>query len=281
MEKKKRNIVEWAMHYRQIIIMVVCCLIAFGIYSLPNMRKDEFWSKFKHGVQNFKAQLPSNVLALQVNDDFGDTSSLLITMATEAILDDDADKYSVYFPEAVIKFKQLSYNEASSPIEVRLSNTNEKVLTGDAEKVMEIMKAMPELTLVRTNFNEPQATTMIRLKEDEAARLGITNATIETTLAMRYGSGMSIANVWEGDHQVPIVLKSNRSDHSNTDDLLNEQIPVAGGLKTVPLRQVADLVPSTQYGQIVRRNGVPTIAYLLVFEGTEKERQRVLDIEKE
>ena len=182
--------------------------------------------------------------------------------ATEAILDDDADKYSVYFPEAVIKFKQLSYNEASSPIEVRLSNTNEKVLTGDAEKVMEIMKAMPELTLVRTNFNEPQATTMIRLKEDEAARLGITNATIETTLAMRYGSGMSIANVWEGDHQVPIVLKSNRSDHSNTDDLLNEQIPVAGGLKTVPLRQVADLVPSTQYGQIVRRNGVPTITVM-------------------
>ena len=30
------------MHYRQIIIMVVCCLIAFGVYSLPNMRKNEF-----------------------------------------------------------------------------------------------------------------------------------------------------------------------------------------------------------------------------------------------
>ena len=153
MEKKKRNIVEWAMHYRQIIIMVVCCLVAFGIYSLPNMRKnefpdftirqgivvavapgntaqemeeqvakplenyiftykevkkaktysmsrdgivyiqvqlnddlnnkDEFWSKFKHGVQGFKAQLPSNVVALQVNDDFGDTSSLLITMESD------------------------------------------------------------------------------------------------------------------------------------------------------------------------------------------------------
>ena len=39
---KKRNAVEWAMHYRQIIILVVCCLVAFGIYSLPNMRKNEF-----------------------------------------------------------------------------------------------------------------------------------------------------------------------------------------------------------------------------------------------
>ena len=150
---KKRNAVEWAMHYKQIIILIVCCLIAFGIYSLPNMRKnefpdftirqglviavapgntaeemveqvakpleeyiftykevkkaktfsrsrdgityiqvelnddltnkDEFWSKFKHGVSQFKAQLPSNVLAVIVQDDFGDTSALLITMESE------------------------------------------------------------------------------------------------------------------------------------------------------------------------------------------------------
>ncbi len=150
---KKRNAVEWAMHYRQIIILVVCCLVAFGVYSLPEMRKnefpdftirqgvvvavapgytaedmmekvtkpleeyiftykevrkektfskskdgivyiqvqlndelnnkDEFWSKFKHGISVFKAQLPSGVLALQVMDDFGDTSALLITMESE------------------------------------------------------------------------------------------------------------------------------------------------------------------------------------------------------
>lgn len=38
---KKRNVVEWAMHYRQIIILVVVCLVAFGMYSLPEMRKNE------------------------------------------------------------------------------------------------------------------------------------------------------------------------------------------------------------------------------------------------
>ena len=149
----KRNFIEWSMHYRQIIILCVSCLIAFGIYSLPQMRKnefpdftirqgivvavapgytaqemveevtkpleqyifsykevkkektfsqtrdgivyiqvqlndelnnkDEFWSKFKHGVSTFKAQLPQNVIALQVMEDFGDTSALLITMESE------------------------------------------------------------------------------------------------------------------------------------------------------------------------------------------------------
>lgn len=40
--EKKRNIVEWATHYRQIVILVTCCLVAFGIYSLPQMQKNEF-----------------------------------------------------------------------------------------------------------------------------------------------------------------------------------------------------------------------------------------------
>ena len=42
MTKKKRNIVEWAMHYRQIVIMVACCLVAFGVYGLADMNKNEF-----------------------------------------------------------------------------------------------------------------------------------------------------------------------------------------------------------------------------------------------
>ena len=153
MKHKKRNAVEWAMHYRQIVILVTCCLIALGIYSLPEMRKnefpdftvrqglvvavapgntseemveqvtkplenyifsykevkkektfstnrdgivyiqvelndevnnkDEFWSKFKHGMSVFKSQLPPNVLAVQVLDDFGDTSALLIAMESQ------------------------------------------------------------------------------------------------------------------------------------------------------------------------------------------------------
>ena len=41
MTKKKRNIVEWAMHYRQIVIMVACCLV-LGVYGLADMNKNEF-----------------------------------------------------------------------------------------------------------------------------------------------------------------------------------------------------------------------------------------------
>ncbi len=42
--------------------------------------KDEVWSKIKHGLNNFKATLPSGVLAVIVNDEFGNTSALLIAI---------------------------------------------------------------------------------------------------------------------------------------------------------------------------------------------------------
>ena len=45
--------------------------------------RDAFWSKFKHGLQAFKASLPSGVLALQAVDDIADTSALLITMESK------------------------------------------------------------------------------------------------------------------------------------------------------------------------------------------------------
>ncbi|MBQ7422334.1 MAG: efflux RND transporter permease subunit, partial [Prevotella sp.] len=45
--------------------------------------KDEFWSKFKLGINEFKGSLPSGVLGMIVKDDFGDTSALLITMESE------------------------------------------------------------------------------------------------------------------------------------------------------------------------------------------------------
>ena len=45
--------------------------------------KDEFWSKFKIKLQQFKMSLPQGVLALIANDDFGDTSAMLITLESK------------------------------------------------------------------------------------------------------------------------------------------------------------------------------------------------------
>ena len=182
--------------------------------------------------------------------------------ATEDLLNEYAPKYTDYFPEALVRFKQLSYNEATYPVEVRLSGENIDTLRREADKVAALLRSMPELVLVSTNFNDPLSTTRVVLKEDEATRLGISNVMLETTLAMRYGSGIPVATVWEGDYDISVKLKNSQADSANSCDLEDELIPVAGGLANVPLRQVADVVPAWENGQIVRRNGIYTITVM-------------------
>jgi multidrug efflux pump subunit AcrB len=55
------------------------CIVMVKLNDDVN-NKDEVWSKIKHGLNSFKAQLPSGVLAIVVNDDFGNTSALLIAI---------------------------------------------------------------------------------------------------------------------------------------------------------------------------------------------------------
>lgn len=199
---------------------------------------------------------------------------------TEALLDEYAPLYKDAFPEAVVRFKQLGYSEAVCPIEVRLSGDNLELLQKEAERVTALLRTIPELNLVRTNFNEPLAAMRVTLDEEQSTRMGINNAGLETTLAMRYGSGVPIATMWEGDYGINVLIKSNRSDSSDVVHLKDELIPVAGGLANVPLRQVSDIVPSWETGQIVRRNGVRTITVMAevergvnVMQATSKVRQ--------
>jgi len=45
---------------------------------------DQFWSKFKHGLSELKMTLPTGVVALIANSDFGDTSAMLITLSSDS-----------------------------------------------------------------------------------------------------------------------------------------------------------------------------------------------------
>ena len=55
------------------------CIVMVRLNDEVN-NKDEVWSKIKHGLNQYKSSLPSGVVALIANDDFGNTSALLITI---------------------------------------------------------------------------------------------------------------------------------------------------------------------------------------------------------
>ena len=55
------------------------CIVMVRLNDDVN-NKDEVWSKIKHGLNAFKSQLPQGVLAVITNDEFGNTSALLIAI---------------------------------------------------------------------------------------------------------------------------------------------------------------------------------------------------------
>ncbi len=179
--------------------------------------------------------------------------------ATEQVLDDYAHLHNA-FPDAYVRFKQLSYGTEANPVEVRLSSYDKDRLRQVADSVLVLMRQNPDLWLVRTDLEEPLMTTQVTLDEDRATRLGLNNTSLELTLASRYASsGIPLTTLWDKDYDIDICLKSVHADSAEIDALQQELIPIMANLRSVPLRDIAQVTHSYETGQIARRNGIETI----------------------
>ena len=183
--------------------------------------------------------------------------------ATETVLADYRMRYTNAFPGAYVRFKQLSYSMEGNSVELRLSGDDWQQLKHTADSITALFRADNDLLLARNDVGEPLLTTDIHLDEQKANRLGISNALVELTMATRYSQGgIPVATVWDGDYGTPVALKTDKANHATVTDIADEPIPVAGGLKTVPLRQIAKVTPRWDDGQICHRNGRRTITVM-------------------
>ena len=177
--------------------------------------------------------------------------------ATDKVLNKYADRYSDYFPDCRVRFKQMDYNSATYPIEIRVSADSISDLKKAAKQVSACMRDIEGIHLVRTNFEDPLPSIRVTPDYTEANRLGVNKTILSANLAIHFGDGLPMSTLWEGDYPVKMVLKS-----ENDSSLANEYIPVMGGTTSVPLRQLAKITPSWHDGSIVRRNGVRTISII-------------------
>ena len=71
--------------------------------------KDEVWSKIRHGLNSFKTlSLPSGVVGLIVNDDFGSASALLIAIGSDSRSYRDLKKYADDMADELRKIPSVS-----------------------------------------------------------------------------------------------------------------------------------------------------------------------------
>ncbi len=178
--------------------------------------------------------------------------------ATEEIIIDYQKKYSNVFPAAYVRMKQLNMVNAPAPIEVRIAGDNIEALKQVSDKVIAIGKRHPAITWVRTDYYEMEQGIKLDVKNQEAARLGLSQGDVANTVAMNM-QGLTATQIWEGTYPLNVMIKTPKAERSNSSNLLALNIPSQQTKSVVPLRQVADIKPEWHNGQVVRRNSIRTL----------------------
>jgi multidrug efflux pump subunit AcrB len=179
--------------------------------------------------------------------------------ATEEMLDEYANHYAYYFPEAYVRFKQLDFQAVDAPVEIRLMGETIESLKTEAEKISNYLQSLDECLWVRTSFDTPVQGAKIELDLDETSRLGINKALVSLGISSGL-TGMQISDLWEGNYAVPVCIEPEKADNTIS-DLQNVQISGLLGA-SVPLRQIGRIAPEWEEGCITHRNGLRTLNVL-------------------
>ena len=209
--------------------------------------------------------------------------------ATLDLLADYQPRLSEAFPDAYVKFKRLDYLEVNE-LEYRFYGENLDSLHIAAERLMERMREMSELEWVHTDYLQPYPIINVELDPVASAQLGVTRTTAALALSAT-SSDLRVGQIWEGDYELPIVVRD-KSDMTYSDiENLGIATPVSmvsAGLtssnKTVPLRQIAKVGPQWSESRILHRGGERCITVTAQFaQGvyTSPVEQRIAQIMQE
>lgn len=173
---------------------------------------------------------------------------------TEEVLREYDAKYRKAFPEAHVRWKQLSFLPANAPIEIRLSGDSLEEVKKAGGRVKALLEEEKDILWARDDFRETQPTALLSLDRESANRLGVTRGLLGMSVAMNR-NGVPVSTVWEGDYQRSVVLKYDKSKSSSPEKLNDQYVGALLSPRPVLLRQVAKLKPGFTEGQVVRRNG--------------------------
>jgi multidrug efflux pump subunit AcrB/outer membrane protein TolC len=184
-------------------------------------------------------------------------------------------------PEARVFVKELQQGQVmEAPLEVRIVGPDAAELRTLGDQVENVLRHTPGATYIHTDWHEDAWQMGVRVREEEANRLGLTNAAISEQLAGGF-EGAPLTTYWEGDRDVDVVMRldpENRQSFENVGDTYVTS-PVTGA--KVPVSSVATLVPEWQPGRIVHRNGVRTLSVRAFPDGHRLSSQILADTRKQ
>ena len=167
--------------------------------------------------------------------------------------------YEHYFPNALIRFKQMDYQGVSIPVEVRVFGDDYEQIRAVSDSIKSYMSTLKMIKWVHSDGDNLIPTINLELKGDEATRLGVNRALMNMSLTSAL-NGVPISSIREGDVTIPVNLYSQDFQKDATyDNIGNTLVATAIPGQMVPLRQVADVSPGWEPEVLTRINGKQAI----------------------
>ncbi|MDZ3831613.1 MAG: CusA/CzcA family heavy metal efflux RND transporter [Sphingopyxis sp.] len=152
---------------------------------------------------------------------------------------------------------QMRFNEliagVRGDIAVKLFGDDTDAMAATAIRIAAILRATPGAVDVRVEQTEGLPMLDIRPKRDAMARLGVTAASLQDTVAAAVG-GRDAGVIFEGDRRFSVTIRLAEAARSDFQALAQLPVPTPGG-GFVPLESIAVLAVVDGPNQISRENG--------------------------
>jgi multidrug efflux pump subunit AcrB len=163
-------------------------------------------------------------------------------------------------PDARVGFQSQSGGgpgNSGRDITISLGGDNPEVLIATANRIVEEMKAMPELVAPRTNADLQRPEIIVTPRLDLAAELGVTTAALSQSIRIATLGEIeqNSAKFSLADRQIPIRVSLGEASRRSLATIENLPVPTSRG-GSVPLKLVADIRFGEGPTQIQRTNQI-------------------------
>jgi len=162
------------------------------------------------------------------------------------------DSYSFRnFPNADIKVGLLGSGGGGTPIEIKVSGPEPDELSSIAESVKQKLSGVAFTKNVKDDWGPKSKKFLIEIDQNRAQNAGITSSDIATSLQTVL-DGFKTGEYREDNKSIPILMRSGDSQQQTLASLETLNVYSQNSGKSIPLLQVASIVPSWQYAKIKR-----------------------------
>ncbi|MDO4232159.1 MAG: efflux RND transporter permease subunit [Lautropia sp.] len=144
------------------------------------------------------------------------------------------------------------------PVQFRVRGADPDTVRKIAEQVRDRMRQHPNTRDVNLQWNERTKALRLRVDQDRARALGLDPQEISLALQTLL-SGATVTQVREGTELIDVVARAVKEDRLDAGQIGNLNLRTANG-RSVPLGQVADIVPVLEEGGMWVRNRLPTLS---------------------